>query len=126
MSAPVKKGEKGSYVDDFDEFDKDEEVVALDDDDIALLKTYGLGPYTAKLKKIDDDIKAITKRVNEASGVKETDTGLAPPSQWDVVADKHMMQQEQPLQVCEIFQRLTPSFSFSIIINRLFWYQSVS
>ena len=31
--------------------------------------------------------------------MKESDTGLAPPSQWDLVQDKQMMQQEQPLQV---------------------------
>jgi len=33
------------------------------------------------------------------SGVKESDTGLAPPAQWDLAADKMMLQQEQPLQV---------------------------
>lgn len=32
-------------------------------------------------------------------GVKESDTGLSPPSQWDLVSDKQMMHQEQPLQV---------------------------
>jgi hypothetical protein len=32
-------------------------------------------------------------------GIKESDTGLSPPSQWDLVADKQMMQSEQPLQV---------------------------
>jgi len=33
------------------------------------------------------------------SGIKELDTGLAPPSQWDLALDKQMMQEEQPLQV---------------------------
>ncbi len=32
-------------------------------------------------------------------GIKESDTGLAPPSQWDLVVDKQMLQEEQPLQV---------------------------
>ena len=32
-------------------------------------------------------------------GIKESDTGLSQPSQWDLVADKQMMQEEQPLQV---------------------------
>jgi hypothetical protein len=31
-------------------------------------------------------------------GIKESDTGLAAPSQWDLVSDKQMMQEEQPLQ----------------------------
>ena len=34
------------------------------------------------------------------TGIKESDTGLAAPSQWDLVSDKQMMQEEQPLQVC--------------------------
>ena len=32
-------------------------------------------------------------------GIKESDTGLVAPSQWDLVSDKQMMQEEQPLQV---------------------------
>jgi len=32
-------------------------------------------------------------------GIKESDTGLSLPSQWDLVADKQLMQEEQPLQV---------------------------
>lgn len=34
-----------------------------------------------------------------SAGIKESDTGLAAPSQWDLVSDKQMMQEEQPLQV---------------------------
>jgi hypothetical protein len=37
---------------------------------------------------------------NYSIGIKESDTGLAAPSQWDLVSDKQMMQEEQPLQVC--------------------------
>eukprot|EP00455_Lapot_gusevi_P049817 TRINITY_DN712_c0_g1_i1.p1 TRINITY_DN712_c0_g1~~TRINITY_DN712_c0_g1_i1.p1 ORF type:complete len:426 (-),score=134.65 TRINITY_DN712_c0_g1_i1:72-1349(-) len=78
---------------------KKKTVVPLDEDDIALLKTYGLGPYARPIKQLEEDIKKITKAVNELKGIKESDTGLAPPSQWDLVADKEMMQSEQPLQV---------------------------
>lgn len=72
---------------------------ALDEEDIALLKTYGLGPYTVSIKGVEEDIKKISKHVTEMTGIKESDTGLSPPSQWDLVADKQMMQEEQPLQV---------------------------
>jgi 26S proteasome regulatory subunit T1 len=37
--------------------------------------------------------------VNKLKGIKESDTGLAPPSQWDLVADKQLMGSEHPLQV---------------------------
>lgn len=39
------------------------------------------------------------KRVNELTGIKESDTGLAPPALWDLTADKQTLQNEQPLQV---------------------------
>lgn len=39
-------------------------------------------------------------KVEFFTGIKESDTGLAAPSQWDLVSDKQMMQEEQPLQVC--------------------------
>uniref|UniRef100_A0A3Q3W8I3 26S proteasome regulatory subunit 7 n=1 Tax=Mola mola TaxID=94237 RepID=A0A3Q3W8I3_MOLML len=32
-------------------------------------------------------------------GIKESDTGLAPPALWDLAADKQTLQSEQPLQV---------------------------
>jgi uncharacterized lipoprotein NlpE involved in copper resistance len=32
-------------------------------------------------------------------GVKELDTGLAPPNLWDIPADKQRMGEEHPLQV---------------------------
>ncbi len=44
-------------------------------------------------------MKDVAKRVNEIAGIKESDTGLAPPSRWDLVSDKQAMQEEQPLQV---------------------------
>eukprot|EP01102_Stenamoeba_stenopodia_P011927 TRINITY_DN3700_c0_g1_i3.p1 TRINITY_DN3700_c0_g1~~TRINITY_DN3700_c0_g1_i3.p1 ORF type:complete len:449 (-),score=100.18 TRINITY_DN3700_c0_g1_i3:67-1413(-) len=79
--------------------DEEKEIKPLDEEDIALLKTYGRGPYATNIKKLEGDIQRIAKHVNEICGIKESDTGLAPPSQWDLVADKQMMQEEQPLQV---------------------------
>ena len=86
----------GDYASDNEE---EKEVRALDEDDIALLKTYGLGPYTNPIKDLEKDISKMNKKVNDIRGVKESDTGLAPPSMWDVTQDKEMMQSEQPLQV---------------------------
>jgi len=87
---------------------KEKEVVPLDEDDIALLKTYGAGPYSKSLKDVEEDVKKLSVNVNNLKGVKESDTGLAPPSQWDLVADKHMMQAEQPLQVARCIKIINP------------------
>ncbi|KAK2467102.1 hypothetical protein APHAL10511_001360 [Amanita phalloides] len=79
--------------------EKEEKIVALDDSDIQILKTYGQGPYAKKLKSVESDIKDIQKRINEKLGVKESDTGLASPNLWDLMADKQRMGEEHPLQV---------------------------
>ena len=59
----------------------------------------GSGPYTLRVKEIEDDIQAKIKTVNEAAGIKESDTGLAVPALWDLAADKQALQTEEPLQV---------------------------
>ncbi|EIW60671.1 26S proteasome subunit P45 [Trametes versicolor FP-101664 SS1] len=87
--------------------DKEEkEIKPLDDSDIQILKTYGQGPYAARLKKLDQDLKEVQKRINEKLGtfaamvgVKESDTGLASPNLWDLPADRQRMGEEHPLQV---------------------------
>ncbi|KZT26318.1 26S proteasome subunit P45 [Neolentinus lepideus HHB14362 ss-1] len=78
---------------------EDEKIVALDDSDIQILKTYGQGPYAHQLKQIENDIKEVQKRINEKLGVKESDTGLASPNLWDLAADRQRMAEEHPLQV---------------------------
>ena len=90
---------KVKYADDDPEEDDKKPIRALDEGDIALLKTYGLGPYNKSINTVQDDIKKLNTRISEITGIKETDTGLAPLSQWDLVSDKQMMQEEQPLQV---------------------------
>ena len=82
-------------------------------DDIALLKTYGVGPYTSTIKKLEKEIDGVLKRVNEVVGIKESDTGLAQPSLWDLVADKQKL--GEPLQVARY-----DAFFFFVESFRLF------
>jgi len=82
-----------------EEKEEEKEIKALDEGDIALLKTYGQGPYSKALKQVETDISDTIKRVNELAGIKESDTGLGPPALWDLAADKQTLQSEQPLQV---------------------------
>lgn len=59
----------------------------------------GQGPYTKVIKNVEDDIQKTVKKVNDLTGIKESDTGLAVPALWDLAADKQTLQNEQPLQV---------------------------
>lgn len=58
----------------------------------------GQGPYSLALKKIENELKDIQKRVGEKMGVRESDTGLASPNLWDTAADRQR-QGEHPYQV---------------------------
>eukprot|EP00172_Hildenbrandia_rubra_P001670 Plantae.Rhodophyta-Hildenbrandia_rubra.ctg2239.p2 GENE.Plantae.Rhodophyta-Hildenbrandia_rubra.ctg2239~~Plantae.Rhodophyta-Hildenbrandia_rubra.ctg2239.p2 ORF type:complete len:452 (+),score=102.33 Plantae.Rhodophyta-Hildenbrandia_rubra.ctg2239:1336-2691(+) len=83
-----------------EEKEKEEKPIkTLDEGDLALLKSYGVGPYTNAIKTLEEEVKTIVKSVNQICGIKESDTGLAPPAQWDLPGDKQSMQEEQPLQV---------------------------
>lgn len=77
----------------------DDKIVALDEGDIQILKTYGQGPYAQSLKRIEGEIKDVQQRINEKMGIKESDTGLAPRNLWDLAADKQRMSEEKTLQV---------------------------
>lgn len=79
--------------------DEEAPAPALDEGDIALLKTYGLGPYATAIKEREESITKHQQLVKDLIGIKESDTGLSQPSQWDLVGDKQMMSEEQPLQV---------------------------
>lgn len=71
----------------------------LDEGDIAVMKTYGVGTYTRAIKRVEKELTEHLAKVNELAGIKESDTGLAHPGLWDLAADKQMMSEEQPLQV---------------------------
>ena len=88
--------------------EKKADIKPLDEDDIALLKTYGLGPYATAIKKQEAEILKLSKAVDEMQGLKESDTGLAIPSQWDLVSDKQVMQEEHPLQVARCTKIIDP------------------
>ena len=82
-----------------DNDDQSDAPPPLHSEDIALLKSYGLGPYSVPIKDIEAEIKKHQQTVKDLIGIKESDTGLSQPSQWDLVGDKQMMQEEAPLQV---------------------------
>jgi len=88
--------------------EKKKDVVPLDEEDIALIKSYGAGPYTAQIRATEEDIARLSKDVNLLKGIKESDTGLSQPSLWDLVADQQLMSSEQPLQVARCTKVISP------------------
>jgi len=95
---------------------EEKKVKALDADDIAMLKTYGTSHYARMIKNAQGDIERIMKHVNELIGIKESDTGLGPPSTWDLVGDKQMLS-EQPLQVARCTKIINDPDQTKYVIN---------
>jgi 26S proteasome regulatory subunit T1 len=71
------------------------------------LKSYGLGPYSTAIKTLEAEIQKHQTEVKNLIGIKESDTGLSPPSMWDLVGDKQMMSEEAPLQVARCTKIIT-------------------
>jgi len=82
-----------------EEEEKEKEIIPLDEKDIDLLKRYGAGPYTEAIKKNEKDQKGHLDEINKLCGIKESDTGLSLPSQWDLAGDQKLMREDQALQV---------------------------
>ena len=61
--------------------EKEVKLVA-DEADIDIFNKYGKGPYTEKIKSIEEEVKNFTKDINKLCGIRESDTGLALPSNW--------------------------------------------
>ena len=78
-----------------------------DEDDIEILKKYGRGPYTETIKQIEDDHKAMTTNINKLCGVRESETGLALPSNWVIEQDKASLK-EDSLMIGRIVKILDP------------------
>lgn len=59
-----------------------ETVKVADEADIDIFKRYGKGPYSEKIKGIEDEVKKFSQGINKLCGIRESETGLALPSNW--------------------------------------------
>eukprot|EP00771_Trimastix_marina_P000329 gnl/Trimastix_PCT/1349.p1 GENE.gnl/Trimastix_PCT/1349~~gnl/Trimastix_PCT/1349.p1 ORF type:complete len:427 (-),score=116.61 gnl/Trimastix_PCT/1349:153-1433(-) len=87
---------------------EEEAPKALTDEEITKIATVGLGPYAARIRELEEDNDKISKEIMTMSGIKESDTGLSPPSQWDLNADQMSLQTQEPLQVARVNKIINP------------------
>ncbi|KAG7191818.1 26S proteasome regulatory subunit 7 [Scheffersomyces spartinae] len=112
------KADWDKYVAPDEDDDKNQDnVVPLTEGDIQVLKTYGAAPYGEALKEIEKDLKTIEDRIKESVGIKESDTGLAPPHLWDVMGDKLRANEEQLLQVARCTKIIQASNTTTLLQN---------
>lgn len=79
-----------------------QENSTIKDTDIGLILSYGKNYYTDEIVKTEAEIKRYFDQINLKLGTREVETGLAPPSTWDLYADKERIHNEQSLQVAHV------------------------
>lgn len=84
--------------------DQSDDAPMLDDEDLIMMETYSKGPYTQEIRQTEQEIRNLSREVDIIKGVRDSDTGLAPMSQWDFDGDKILLSSQEPLSVahCEM------------------------
>jgi 26S proteasome regulatory subunit T1 len=97
----------------------EKKINPADEDDIDILKRYGKGPYTEKIKLIEDEIKLQTTNVNKLCGIRESETGLSLPSNWIIDQDKQLLSQDSLFvgRLTKIIQPTTPEEQPKYIVH---------
>ena len=67
---------------------KDDKGNPLSESDIKLFRRYCKGPYSEPLKKVEEEIKSLNQKIVNLQGIKESDTGLSLPTQWNIEGDR--------------------------------------
>lgn len=77
-----------------------------------------MGYYADIIKNLEEENKLLVNAVNKLSGIKESDTGLAPPSLWDLGKDKKIAQEFLTVGRCtKIINPKTPEAKYMISIK---------
>lgn len=69
-------------------------LVSTDEADIDLYKRYIRGPYSEKIKVLEDEVSNLTKEINKLCGIRESETGLSLPSNWVIEQDRKALSED--------------------------------
>jgi len=76
--------------------------MTLNENEVGLILSYGKNFYADKITETENQIKAIFDSISLKLGTREVETGLAPPSTWNLSLDTRRTQSEQSLQVARV------------------------
>lgn len=84
----------------------------LGDEEVKLIMNFGKSYYADIITQTEKDLKEIYERVSAKLGLREAETGLAPPMLWNLPSDSQRMKTEKTLQVarcCKVIEGETES-----------------
>ena len=74
-----------------------EKTMVADEADIDIFKRYGKGPYSEKIKALEEEAKKLSGDINKLCGIRESETGLSQPTNWVIEQDKQAMGEDSLL-----------------------------
>lgn len=106
---------------DIDDPNKKEKVKVTDEADIDIFKRYGKGPYSEKLKSLEDQVKKMSKDLNVLCGIRESETGLAMPSNWVIEQDKQALGEDSLMvgRITKILDKNTDHSRYVVHIRQM-------
>lgn len=85
--------------------------------DVAEVLKYGQNYYANDIKQLEKYISESFDRINIKLGMKEVETGLAPPTTWDLEGDKYRAESDHSLQVAKVCKIISHEGEGSYMIN---------
>lgn len=89
----------------------------VSDLEVGLMMSYGKNYYSDEINEAQSQINAVFEQVSLKLGTKEVETGLAPPSLWDLAGDRSKQLTEQTLQVARVQKILGTEKDQKYMIN---------
>ncbi len=72
---------------------------------------------TTKLNDMETQIKEISDQLQLKLGLREVETGLAPPHLWDLVGDRKRQEESQVLQVARL-NKIISDEKYMILLSK--------
>ncbi|KRH93426.1 26S proteasome regulatory complex, ATPase RPT1 [Pseudoloma neurophilia] len=93
-----------------------DDQLEIEKDAVEILK-YGLNYYSEDIKAMEKVTAETFDRINIKLGMKEVETGLAPPSTWDIDGDRQRLESDHTLQVAKVNKVITHEGDGAYMIN---------
>jgi 26S proteasome regulatory subunit T1 len=106
---------------DKDDPNQKEKVKVTDEADIDLFKRYGKGTYSEKIKGMEEQVKKMSKDINVLCGIRESETGLAIPSNWVIEQDKQALGEDSLMvgRITKILDKNTDHSRYIVHIKQM-------
>lgn len=89
----------------------------MNSDELSSLFNYGKNLYHDRIVDLENEIFKRFDEINLKMGTKDVETGIAPPSTWNLELDRARLQVDQPLQVARLSKIIKTEKDYNFMIN---------